>query len=285
MTIYVEYAIIDNLVINSFLLTLVSKFMKFDSPKWKILISSLIGTVFSLITPLLPNICNIIIKILLLILMPLIICNKSNLKKVALSSLLFLFLTFVFIGLIIVFCYTFNIDFSYGENGETFYNFPVGLALLLSSFLFVVLKQLIKYFYQKKHLSNFTYKITLFSNNSSYTTLGFLDTGNLLYDKDLNKPITMINLNTFTKLYPEINLTNVLLKKNLPLKNYKYLNVYSISMSQSILVFEIDKIEINDKDNILCIDSPLLGLSLKDYSKNLDNECILNYKLFENGAR
>ncbi len=284
MTIYVEYAIIDNLVINSFLLLLVNKFMKFNSPKWKIFLSSFIGTIFSLITPILPNLCNIFIKILLLILMPLIICKNANFKKMALSSLLFLFLTFVFIGLIIVFCYTFNIDFSYGENGETFYNFPVGLALLLSSFLFIVLKQLIKYFYQKKHLSNFTYSVTLFSGSCSYSTLGFLDTGNLLFDKDLNKPITMINLNTFTKLYPDINLTNVLLKKNLPLKNYKYLNVYSIGKSQSILVFEIQKLEIKENENTIYIDNPLLGLSLKDYSKNLDNECILNYKLFENGV-
>ena len=152
MTIYVEYAIIDNLVINSFLLLLVNKFMKFNAPKWKIFISSTIGTIFSLITPILPNWCNIVIKILLLILMPLIICKNANFKKLTLSSLLFLFLTFVFIGLIMVFCYTFNIDFSYGENGETFYNFPVGLALLLSSFLFIVLKHLINYFYQKKHL-------------------------------------------------------------------------------------------------------------------------------------
>lgn len=284
MTIYVEYAIIDNLVINSFLLLLVNKFMKFNAPKWKIFISSTIGTIFSLITPILPNWCNIVIKILLLILMPLIICKNANFKKLTLSSLLFLFLTFVFIGLIMVFCYTFNIDFSYGENGETFYNFPVGLALLLSSFLFIVLKHLINYFYQKKHLSNFTYSVTLFSGSYSYTTLGFLDTGNLLYDKDLNKPITMINLNTFTKLYPDINLTSVLLKKNLPLKNYKYLNVYSISKSQSILVFEIERLEIKENENTFYIDNPLLGLSLKDYSKNLDNECILNYKLFENGV-
>ena len=81
MTIYVEYAIIDNLVINSFLLLLVNKFMKFNAPKWKIFISSTIGTIFSLITPILPNWCNIVIKILLLILMPLIICKNANFKK------------------------------------------------------------------------------------------------------------------------------------------------------------------------------------------------------------
>ena len=284
MTIYVEYAITDNLIINALLLSLLNKIMKFGSSKWKILLSSLVGTICSLISPILPNFCNIILKILLMILMPLIISKKVTLKKIVISSCLFLALTFVFIGTTIVFCYTFNIAFSYGENNEIYYNFPVGLALLLSLFIFFVLKQLICYLLNKKHINNFSYLIDLKNDISTYKTTAFLDTGNLLLNPENNKPITMINLNVFTKLYPNIDLPNILLKKKLPLKNCKYINVCSIGASQSILIFEIDSLVIHYDDKDIDIQNPLLGLSLKDYSKNLDNECILNYKLFENGA-
>ena len=285
MTIYVEYALIDNLVINSLLLFLVNKIMRFDSPKWKIFISSLFGTICSLLTPLLPLIIVNIIKILLAILMPLIIISKPTCKKIIISSLLFLAFTFIFIGFCIAISYTFNIAFVKGENNQLIYNFPVGLALLLCSFIFFLLKQIISYFLKRKHISLFTYKIELINDGIKISTTGFLDTGNLLYDNDTNKPINMINLDAFSRLFPNISLANILLKKNLPLKNSKYIEIKSIGAPQSILVFEIDELNLIIDEKPLHIKSVIMGLSLKDYSKNLDSDCILNYKLIENGVK
>ena len=284
MVIYVEFAFIDNIVINSLLLLLVDKVMKNNSKKWKIILSSFLGTLCSLLSPLLPSIINTIIKIILLILMPLIISTKPTFKKCIIASILFFTFTFVFIGFCIFISYTFNISFVKGENNELLYNFPIGLALLLCVFIYFILKQILSYFIKRKQIDNFTYKINLISENNKYSTTAFLDTGNLLEDSLTNKPITMINFNTFSYLYPNISLTNIILKKNLPLKNVKYINVKSIGASQSILTFEIDEINIFVDNKTIVIKSALLGLSLKDYSKNLNCECILNYKLIENGV-
>lgn len=286
MSVYIEYAIIDNMVINSLLLYLTSYFLKLNSSKKSIFFSALIGTICSLISPILPIYLNNILKILLSITMPFIILKKPTFKKIITTTLTFLLCTVLFIGGCIVFCFSFNIEYIFSSNGEIAYNFPVGLAILLCSFIFLILKKLIKLFYCKKQINNFIYEVEFNENEITYKTTGFLDSGNFLTDEVTKKPICLINFNVFNNLFPKTNIGNLLLKKidSLPIKNARYINVSSIGKSQEILVFEIEKMVIfsgfSDKNNKnLTIDNILLGLSLKNFTQNLNAECILNYQL------
>ena len=288
MVIYVEYALIDNLIINSLLLNLTNKFLKLESRKLLIFLSALIGTIVALITPMLPQFFSYISKLLLAIIMPLIINRIKSLKKTISSIIVFLFLTMLFMGFCIFICYTFNIEFITDSNGNLVYNFPIGLSVFLCCFAYYIIKNLIKLFYNKKHINNFTYDVILFNNNIVYKTKAFLDSGNFLCDTQLNKPICLINLTVFNNLYPNVNLSSLLLKKidALPVKNAKYLNVNSIGKNKEILVFEIEKMKIllkNNKNNekneqILTFNNILLGLTLKNFANNLNADCILNYE-------
>lgn len=283
MVIYIEYAFVDNLVINSMLLSLTNKFLKLNSKKMQICISALLGTIIALICPLFSNLLNILAKLILMILMPLLIINRLTIKKLISSIFIFFLLTMLFIGFCLFICYSFNLNFISTNNGSLIYNFPIGLALFLSVFIYYTIKNLIKHFYLKKHISNFIYKITFFNENNIYSTNAFLDTGNFLSDNQTNKPISLINFNTFVNLFPNINITNILLKniEKIGLKNAKYINVGSIGKTQDILIFEVTKIELLSKENkLISFENTMLGLSLKNFSENLDAECILNYKLF-----
>lgn len=282
MGVYIEYAIIDNMVINYMLLSLTNRIFNYKCKKLIIFLSSVIGTTCSILSPLLNNTFNNILKVILVILMPLLLIKKPNFKKICLSSLTFFILTMLFVGICMFVGYNFNIAYVYNQTGQLFYNFPVGLILLICLITFISLKKIFKVIYNKKHTSNFLYNILLSNTKNTYKTSAFLDSGNFLCDNEEN-PVSLININVFKKLYPNINIASILLKhtEKLPLKNAKYIKVQGIGKSKEILVFEIEKMQISeDKNNTKTYENALLGLSLKDFKQNLDAECILNYKIF-----
>jgi len=90
-----------------------------------------------------------------------------------------------------------------------------------------------------------------------------------------NKPISIIDYKIFEKLYPNILLIDILLKKQLPLKNSVYFEVKSIGKPQKILIFEIDKIVIDTKQ----IDNPLIGLSFENYENSIHSNMIISSNL------
>ena len=80
MTIYVEYIIIDNIVINTLILLLTKTILHQNTSKTRIFFGALLGTVVSLFSPLLPAvICNII-KIPLGLCMILLAFKSENVK-------------------------------------------------------------------------------------------------------------------------------------------------------------------------------------------------------------
>ena len=90
------------------------------------------------------------------------------------------------------------------------------------------------------------------------------------------KCVNIINYKTFNMLYPKINLTDILLKKNLNIKNQKYVEIQSIDGNKnSILTFEIDKLCIEKKE----IKNVKLGLSLTTFNKKLNSDMIISQRL------
>ena len=160
------------------------------------------------------------------------------------------------------------------SNGVSYkYNFPIGFVLGVCVLLFIFTKNIL-YYISKLHKNDaYIYKITLIESDKIIETTAFLDTGNkLTYN---NKPISLINYKTFEKLYPNILLMDILLKKQLPLKNPTYFEVKSIGKPQKILIFEIDKIVINKRE----IASPLIGLSFENYEKSVHSNMIISTNL------
>ncbi len=283
MVIYVEYVIIDNMVINSLILLLTKNLLKLSSTKIRIFCSSIVGTIVALLSPILPNIINLLLKIPLGLLMIVIcFCPKSP-KKLFIQFLTFLVSTFVFGGAVIGIGEIFGIKF-WINNGVMYeYKFPVGFALLVCFIIYVAAKNILKYIFQKQNICNFLFDATLKNDKFSTNVKAFLDTGNKLTVDGC--PISIINYKTFNKIYPSIELTDILLKKNIPLKNSKYIEVESIgSTKQKILTFEIESLTIKfdaqkTNENIIIINNARLGLSLTDFGKKTDSDIIISNQI------
>lgn len=162
----------------------------------------------------------------------------------------------LFVSFVISLSFIFIID---GIRGALL-KFEVILPLLeIFVVIFVLfLFKLIKHFYNIKKHKKFEYKIDFFNGQNVFSTIGYLDSGNFLLDGQTQKPVVIIDYNTF------LHITGIALETFLQgkyeLRNSHYIDYVTISGRKKMLVFEVDEIMV-DGHKIDCI----LGLNLAGF--------------------
>ncbi|HAJ77628.1 MAG TPA: hypothetical protein DCO89_00975 [Clostridiales bacterium] len=273
MVIYVEYVIVDNLIIDYLILNLTNFFLKSNTSKFNMIMSSIMATAITLFTPLMPYIINLLLKPLLSLLMILICFKYKNFKTFCLELLTFYFCTFLMIGTCLGICEMLGIKYLINNGLDYEYNFPIGFILLICTITFVCSKNIIANLFSKHKYDKFLYDLILVNGNKKIKVLAFLDTGNKLQID--GKAISILGYKTFYKLYPNLKITDILLHKEMPLKNSKYIYINGIGKSEKVLIFEIDKIIFKEKQ----IENPVLGLSLNRFEKNTNSDLIISNNL------
>lgn len=284
MIVYIEQILIDNFIINFFILLSLQSIFKVKFKKINLVLSSLLGSIVAVILPLFNFnvIFSSLIKILLSLSMVAIIKKYKKIKEFILFYLSFLFLTFMFGGACIFLLMMF--DSGFNVNNYYSYSLPLGVIVVIIFFLFFILKNIFKNIYSRKTVNNFVFKITIFNNNKSDELLGFLDSGNFLIDNLTNKPITIVDYNCLKNVLNNISITDILLNRTDKLssefKSVHLQNVSSINKGSKIIVFEVEKLVIylENKKNI--IDKAMIGLTIKSFINDLGYNALLNPNLF-----
>ena len=275
MTVYVEYVVIDNMVIDILILNISAYFLKIKTKKIRFFLSGNVGTAISLISPLLPNLINLILKLPLSILLCIIAFNPKKFKELLLQLITFYLSTFLMIGACLAIAEMLNISYIKANQQYYEYNFPIGFVLLICAITYLLAKNITTSIFKRHKNDNLLFDVILNNGSNQIKATAFLDTGNTLqFD---GKPISIINFDIFSKLYPKIPITDILLKKPLPLKNFSFFDVSGIGKTQQIIIFEINQLEIKNRE----IDDAILGLSLKNFSQNTNSEMIISNKLLE----
>lgn len=280
MEVYIEYVILDNLVINTLIIILTLKTLKsLKINKVRVLLSSMVGTVFAIMLPYisLPYTIMILLKISLGIIMTTIFYTPTSFKDFMASTLLFFTYTFVLGGVCfgIIFLFNNNITIS----SYTLHNFNLPISLFLSIFIIYA------YFLYKlvtftKHLhttSNLYYTLILKHNNKSYYLKGFLDTGNQLRHEA--QPITLINIRSFCKIF-KVPLENIVLNK-VPLEQLKdptYIKIQALTGSNNLLIFKVQELTVKLNKTEVSHKDIYLGLAKTNFNNKFD--CLLNPIMF-----
>ncbi|MDD3862911.1 MAG: sigma-E processing peptidase SpoIIGA, partial [Clostridia bacterium] len=128
--------------------------------------------------------------------------------------------------------------------------------------------------------ANFTYKTILLANNKSLKIFAFLDTGNTLMDPLTGKPVNIITYNNFNKIYSDVPLHKILLGQ-IPenLKNAHYIDVGSIAKKTKMLIFEIDCINIKQKEGWKNLKDICVALSFANFDEKLSCGLLLHPKI------
>lgn len=282
MEVYIEDVFLDNFIIDFILLLITAKLLKLQYSKLKIFLASSLGMLFALANIFLTinPVPLFLYKLLSGFLMILVAFNTRSVKKIFLTYIVFLFVTFIVGGACLAICLTFgNISFN---NGVISYQtaLPLGIIILIISVICYFLFQSVNSIKKITTKSDFIFLATIFQDGKKIKTKAFLDTGNTIVDPNTNKPIIFISYNNFKKLFKDISLQNILLKKNINLNNMHYIKASTINSQNEILVFTVDKINLSQNKKQFTLLNPCFALTFKQLEQKLDCGVLLNFNTF-----
>lgn len=274
MTLYIEYVMIDNLVIDYLLLSLIEVSIKSKFGFKRKIFATLIGVISAIFLPYIYKlrVLVIIYKILTSCLMVLILQKYCKFKKYFFNLGLLYLYTFMFGGVLIAVLNMFQIE--YTISGVLLYNFELpisvfGVIICLGGWL---LKKIIIKLSNQIKLNNLTCKVTIIDDGVEVSGIGFVDSGNMISRN--GQVVNVISSDMFFKLHKDYSINKLLFRliDKEKLKDASYIEIKSLERACKYLAFKVDKLIIDDNT----FDNSIVAVALK----NFDNfDCIINSKL------
>ena len=176
MIVYVEYVILDNLVIDYLLLLATFAVLKIQASKGRIFLASILGVVYALIFPILnfSTVVMIIFRVLSGASIVRVSCKYNGFKQFYISFIVFI--TFTFLGGGSVYAIYNFLGLTVGSE------FSVAFIIVPTVLTINLAKSVILFLYQRKTIYQNTYNVLIILNGVTVRVNGFLDTGNLAYD-------------------------------------------------------------------------------------------------------
>ena len=176
MTVYIEYVLIDNFVIDFLLFKTSFLITGKTVSKSRTVICAAVGALFALLYPLITDnlIVISVVKVLFGLFLTFIAAKFNSLKEYVSFTAVFLGLTF-FTGGVIIGAFSLLGLSAYSE-------FSIALMVLPVYLVIKAIITLVRYFYRQKDLTRFIAKAEIICGEKSVNLRGFFDTGNSLYD-------------------------------------------------------------------------------------------------------
>ena len=176
MTVYIEYVLIDNFVIDFLLFKTSFLIVGKTLPRGRVILCAFVGAIFALLYPLITDnlIIISIVKVLFGLFLTFIAAKFNSVKEYVAFTAVFLGLTFFTGGVIMGAFSLFGLN-AYSEFSVALMALPVYLTIK-------AIMRLIRFFYRQKDLSHLVVKTEIVCGEKSVVLRGFFDTGNALYD-------------------------------------------------------------------------------------------------------
>lgn len=260
MTVYIEYAILDNLIIDYLLLKGSVRLMKLKASRLFILLSAATGTAFAVILPLfdISEAYSFLLKIACAALMCFIAAKHRSARDYVLHFNVFLLTTFVTGGAAFGIMYLTGINYSV----ESYYQakaIPVGITILLAYLFVLFVKAFTKRIVDGALTACGLIDCEIVIKGVNFKVKAFYDSGNILEDKKTGLPVVIADKKTFKKISERV----MMIKKS-------DLFIVSAGSRFSLPVYKIDYVRIKLKKNtylkdaVLAVSENLSGISGAD---------------------
>lgn len=248
MVIYVDVLFIVNFFVNYFLLGVTAKFCKFNPKTSRLILSSVLGGLYSLII-LADNIPPIVLylsKFLVAVVMLLVAFRYYRVKTFLLSFMIFAFANLIFLGLIIGVCITLNPSAVVVNNSVVYFDISAR-GLLVCSFFAYLLSCVVVRIHNRRLLKKEIYTITVFANSEQVTLYAFLDTGNKLREPFSDTPVIIADKNKVQHLAVD--------------KNIRLIPTSTVNSHSLLTAFKADKVVIKSSSGQEVVENIYIALS------------------------
>lgn len=283
MEVYIEYVIIDNLIINFLLLWSTTKTMGLKSNIYLLGVSSLFGTILSCILPLTPfsGVFLAIIKLIIGLIMVLMVYKFKNVKTYIYSFILFVSYTFLMGGA----CYAIIILL-----GGTFENISIGKydtivpvsIVILTCFVYAfIIFRFTKYIYRKKDMLPFMQTVDIGIGDKNCTFSAYMDSGNRLYDKQTGAPVIVLSAYALEKYVGQEEIAKLVFgEKSDIFKDIHFLNYGTVGgNAKKMVVFTPSIVKVYTKDKNFAFENVAVGVTFKKFNDAINFDCLLHPSL------
>ena len=223
MTVYIEYVIIDNVIIDYLLLKATFVFTGFSFRKCRLFLCAFLGAIISLVFPLVEinGLIHTSLKIMSGMLIILLANNYKSFNAFFKCAIVFFLLTFLSGG---------AVTGIYNLLGISLGTESVVASVILPVYLVLkLLSKTIIYLCKRVDVVKFCYDVELTHNDKTIKAKGFLDTGNNLYDKE--SPVILCSSGLIKKFLGE-SIINIKFNK---------LKLSTVAGEKTNLCFKLDK--------------------------------------------
>ena len=262
MTVYVELVILQNFLVNSFLLFFSAKLFRLKFGKFRLILAGLSGVGFAFLFTVtqLHLMVDIVLRALCGLFCVLVLLKSRNWREIGKCYATFLVLTFCFGGAVYALLNAFKI-----EGSSNVYNFVFAASLALLMPFGWVCFRFVKKINLHKKVSAFCYDVKIKVGEKTVSTRGFYDSGNRLVDKESGKPINIISLSLASKLNMDC------------VQNGRYIEFSTIGEErQKIFVFEAEELSIKKEREVLNIKDALCAVMRKNFKDHVAYEMLFN---------
>ena len=187
MIVYLDVLLIENFLINFFLITVVMQLTGYKFKYRLVGLASILGSLYTMTVffEQLKIFTNLIFKILVVFIMIKIVLRNKNIISVIKTSGIFFLVSILFSGFCLVFAIVEN---PYNIQGAfTIRNYSSKNLLFSSMILYLIIYRSYLYFKNRAIINNFIYDLEFFIKGKNFKVQAFLDTGN-----ELIEPVTML---------------------------------------------------------------------------------------------
>lgn len=277
MECYIEYAILNNLMLDFLIVKTVIRILRLQVKKYRFIICLIFSSLFSVIFPLLNigGIIGILLKMLCGLTMTGILGRYKDFKSFCIFYISLLLITFIYGG----FCYVFlEILDSKGKH-----NYPLFLILLSCFLIYKLFIYIVLNVKKRVDISNFLYDVELYLNGKNVKIKAFLDTGNRLYDNSTLKPICVLEASVLFDLLDEDKIYNLFMSKKDTIKNKDmYVSMLNTD-KEKLKIISLDKIKIYISDKVNILENVEVGVSFKKLFDELEYKMLIHPDIFNEG--
>ena len=274
MTVYIDIILLENLCMNYIILFATAYIMKIKISHIRIIASSSIGAVYSIMLymQILPIYSSIFMKIILSVVMVYISYAPKSVKIAIKQLIIFYLISSAFGGCAFALLYFVKPQDIFIKNGVYIGTYPLKIALLGGIVGFVITYIAFKIIKNKATKEEMIYKLKIKINDKTVEVNALLDTGNKLKDPITLVPVIVIEKQKLYNFLPEEILENIdkiiggdsnkLIEENIKyMSKFRVIPYNSIGKQNGLMLgFKADEVKIIIDEEERTIKNTIIGI-------------------------
>jgi len=192
VVVYIDLLILENFIVNCFLLEITAKTVRVNVKWILLLISGFIGSLYVIILfyPEVEFLNTLLVKVLVVLIMIFLTFKSKDIGLLVKASIIYILYSMVLAGTCIFMQYSQGVTII---NSNYIMDFTYKKLFIAIMVIFIIVNRLIIYVKERKDIDELIYKVDIVLNSKLKSVNGFLDTGNELREPVTNMPVILVN--------------------------------------------------------------------------------------------